>query len=248
MNDKQTVVYVGLFALVIGVVFVGGAFLIPWSSIRWGNIAIAPAETITVTGTAKSEVKNQIAVFTAGINVVKDTKEAALEEANKQADSIIAAVKNFGIPASDIKTQNMNVFQQEETYYDNGVQRSRGGQWRVSNSVEIKLRDVDKASDLAKVLTDSGANNIYGPNFSLDDTDSLQTELLGKAIENARSKADLIAKSTGRKLENMLTVTEGYQSQPITYMYKGAGGGGGAPSELGTGTIEQTVTVTYELK
>ena len=238
-------------AIIIGVVLfvlllaVGGMFL-P----SWGTMTFSPPRTVTVVGEAKSEEKSQIAVFTAGVNAYNDDKNAAVNDVNKKVEAIIEAVKEFGVTPADIKTQSLNIYQQQESYYEDGRQKMRPGQWNVGNTVEIKLRQVDRASALAGVLTKSGATNVYGPNFSFDDTDKQATALFDAAYKNAQEKAGVVAKSTGKKLGNVLTVTEAGSAQQPVMMYReaGGGGGGGAPIEAGTGTVYKTVTVTFELQ
>lgn len=247
MKTQSQFVYI--YVTVLFLLLLGALFIIPWRLIHWGNIAIEPSQTVIVTGTAKTEQTNQVATFNAGINEMNDNKETAVKEANQKTKSIIDAVKGFGIPTEDIKTQNLNVFQMEEMYYDGGSQKSRPGQWRVSNNIEIKLRDIEKASALTDLLTQTGATNVYGPNFALDNTDKAENLLLAQAIENAKGKAQIMAKSSNHKLGKILSVVEGSQNNPIMPMYsKFGGGGGGADLEVGTNTVQKTVTVTFELK
>lgn len=165
----------------------------------------------------------------------------------KKIAKITASVKDFGITSKDIKTQSLNIYQSEETYYEGDRQKSRLGQWRVSNSIEIRLDDVEKADRLAEILTNSGANNVWGPNFSLEDTKKAEISLLKEALENAREKAEEIAKNTNRKLGKILSVNEtGYSQGPI-YRAEGLGGGGGG-LEPGVGTIYKQVVVVFEIK
>jgi len=155
----------------------------------------------------------------------------------------------FGIERSDIKTENLNIYQQEESYWEEGRQKTRPGQWRVSNNVSIILRNVDRASELSKVLTQTGATNVYGPNFSFDDTKEVEELLIKDAIENARSKAQKIADLSGKKLGGILNVSEGYSSSPVVpYLRSNMGGGGGMPIEPGSGVVSKTVTVVFEIK
>lgn len=208
-----------------------------------------PGEIITVSGEAKKIQKNQIASFTAGVEAVNDKKEVAVKEVNDKVAALITAVKNFGITATDIKTQNASTYQSEETYWDNGVQKSRKGQWRIANSIEIVLRDVDKASQLTDLLNASGATNVYGPNFQMDDTNKVDAELFTKAMDNAREKAEAMAKASGRKLGKVMSVSEGgsVANYPVYAMKEGMGGGG-APIEPGSATVTKTVSVVFELK
>lgn len=225
------------------------AFFLPWQKINWGKISLSPAETVTVIGTAKQEQKSQIAIFSAGVNVVKDNKQEAIDEVNQKINALTSAVKDFGIKEADIKTQNLNVYQREETYYEEGRQKSRPGQWNVSNTIEIKLRDVDKASELADLLTRSGATNVYGPNFSVDQPEEADNTLLEAAVKNAREKAEVIARSSNKKLGKILSITEGAQAGQVFPALKMEGaGGGGAGLEPGSETLQKSVTVTFELE
>jgi hypothetical protein len=238
-----------LSGLVIAVVILAGAFFIPWDQVRWGKIENTIPETATVTGTADTQEKSQIASYTAGATAVKDDKQEAINEVNGKVEALVASVKKFGIPDKDIKTSNLSIYQDQESYYEEGRQKTRPSQWRVSNSINITLRDVDKASELTELLAAGGATNVYGPNFSLDDTSQAEQDLLELAIENAKQKAEIIATASGRKLGKVINITEGYQSANAYSAYRDLGGGGGGGGiEPGTGTVSKTVTVTFELE
>jgi uncharacterized protein YggE len=235
--------------IILGVIVVGlGIYFMP--RMDWGKFRWLPAETVTVSGEAKSQQKNQIATFTAGVDAVNDSKDNAVKDVNTKMEALIKAAKDFGINQNDIKTQSLSFYQNEETYYDNGVQKSRKGQWRVSNSIEITLREIDKASAMADMLASSGANNVYGPNFQFDDTSEFENSLFDQAIKNAQKKAETIATASGRKLGKVISVNEGSGGANIypVYAMKGAEGGGGAPVEPGSGTVSKSVTVVFELK
>lgn len=236
-------------ALFITFIVIAALFFLPWRMVDWGTIEWAPASTITVTGEAKTEQRNQIASYTAGVNEISDNKDEAINAVNTKIAAIIEAARAFGIPQDDIKTQNINVYQMQEQYYDEtGRQKQRSGQWQVNNSIEVKLRQVDRAGELADVLTRAGANQLYGPNFQLDDTSEAQGELLSEAIEDARSKAEKIAAGSGRKLGKVISVSEGGPAGGPIPLYRMEAGGGGAPAEPGTGTVYSSVTVIFELK
>jgi uncharacterized protein len=235
--------------VMVTVLVIAALWLFPWRNINWGKFSMVPVESVSVTGEAKSVEKNQIASFTAGVDSVNENKDSAVKEVNTKVESMIAAVKKFGVKSEDIRTQNLSIYQNEETYYDNGVQKSRKGQWRVSNSVEITLREIDKASGLADLLTNSGATNVYGPNFRMDDTSKAEKGLFDAAMKDAREKAELIAKASGRQLGKVISVAEGGTVSNIYPMaLKGDMGGGGAPVEAGSGTVYKNLSVVFELK
>lgn len=247
-----------IVSILVGVVVffvlgIGAAFLLPWSYINWGKVDLGSPRQITVTGTAQSTQRNQIARFNVGVTATNDDKNAAVTEVNTKISSIIETVKNFGIEDKDVQTQNMSVYQEENRVLENGSYSSKPGQWRANNSIMVTLRNVDRAGELAGVLSGTGATNVNGPMLGLDsDLGAVEEDLLAKAIDDARSQAEVIAKAAGAKLGRVVNVIEGNSSSsvmPLRAMSEDAMGmGGPAPIEVGSSDVSKTVTVVFELK
>lgn len=236
-------------ALLAGVVaLLAGAYFIPWHNVSWGSVTMQSPRTVTVTGEATKQESNQLASFSAGVESRNVDKQTAIDSVNAEMNKIIESVKALGITEADIKTQNMSVYQSQESYYDNGAQRTRPGEWMVSNSVDITVRDVAKVDELNKVLSSSGATNVYGPNYRTDDTQR-GDDLLSAAVANAREKAQALADSEGVELGSVLGVIESGSVSNIVPMYRmDAGGGGGAAALPGSTTLSKSVSVTFEIE
>ncbi len=245
------------FLSLVGIIIVLTAvcLFIPWEHVNWGKISILPASTITVTGEAKKDELPQIARFSASVTATNADKQTAVNAVNSAMEKIIKSVKDFDINEKDIQTQQVLVYQTKEDRQEIMLIyppiRSGKDVWQASNSVSITLRDITKASALADLLQNSGAANVSGPNYSLDDTTQAQVDLLAKAIDNAKAKAEKIATASKRKLGKVITVSEGSSGYPGPLF---AGGGMmaeksiSAPVEPGTETVYKSVTVTFELK
>ena len=225
-------------------------YFLPWKNINWGTVNMQPGEYVTVTGYADSQEGNQEASFTAGVSAVNDDKETALNEVNTKIEEIITQVKEFGIPEADIKTSNLSIYQNQEPYNEDGVSKSRLGQWNISNNVEIRLKDASQADELANLLASTGATNVWGPNFVTGDSRDAQKALMSSAIEDARSKAQEAANATGKELGRVLSISESsaVSGYPMAMFDRGMGGGGGISLEPGTSTVSQSVVVTFELR
>jgi len=225
---------------------------------HWGSLEMGSTSTITVSGLAKKKQSNQIASFTAGMDSIETSKEEALNKVNEAMNQLIAKVKDFGIKEEDIQTQTASVYQETDYVDSNMMYPQRGdaqkGDWRANNSVSIKLREVDKAEDLLAILNESGANYVYGPDFSIEDADLASDELLTEAVTNAREKAEKVAAANNQKVGKIISLTEGGTS-PVYSAYKlmAPMAGGGSESaidanlEPGSSTTSKTVTVTFEL-
>lgn len=228
--------------LVVGLLIVIAAvylFPYPWKT-----------GSVTVTGEAKMDAMPQVASFNASVTVSDDNKDTAVSSVNKKMTDLIASLKTFGIDEADIQTQSVTTYENQGAeiliYPPRDLNQKK---WTASNSIEIKLRDTSKASALANLLNSSGATGVSGPNFAVDNTKTYDSELLNKAVADARTKAQNMAIAGGRKLGKMMTVSEYGVSQPIPYALEAkAGDSRGAPIEPGTQTLYKTVTVTFELK
>jgi len=229
---------IGIIILILLLVWI-----IPWNKVNWGRISWEQPELVTVIGEAKSQEKNQIANFSAGVMAQNMDKNEAITEVNTKMDDLVKSIKEFGINEADIKTQSLSYYQEPK-----GGQNP--GQWQVNNTIEIILRDINKASDLADLLARSGANNVYGPNFSMDETNTAEKSLYEAAIKDAKDKAESIATASGRKLGKIISVNDGGSGSGVYPMSEklNSGMGGAAVMEPGSSTVYKNLTVTFELK
>jgi len=241
-----------LIAFLVGV----AGFLLYTGRINWGKIEIAPASTITVTGTSKMDQAPQVANYNATVTVSDDDKTVATNSVNTKMTEIISSLKSFGIAEADIQTAQVSVYEnagQPEILIYPPRPTTPAKKWQASNSITIKLRDSGKASGLTDLLNGSGATSVSGPNFTIEDTKSSDSTLLADAIADAKANAEAMAKAGGRVLGKMITVTEGYSVQPLysgVAMEKVDTSARGIPSpiEPGTQTLMKTVTVIFELR
>ncbi len=240
------------------------------NDMSWGIVSVRPVASVTVSGYAEQDEKNQIAYYSAGVNSTNVDKDTAVSEVNTGVAEIIRLLEEFGIPKSDIQTQSVSIYRMERPPFEGdaeimmiapdeprGRTPSTGDKdavWQASNSLEITLREVDRAGELADLLASTGATNVYGPTFSLDDREKTEEALLEAAIINAREKAEKIAASSGRRLGKIEHVIEGGSSGDVYPMYAraesamGMGGGFDSAIEPGTTQVAKTVTVTFSLR
>jgi hypothetical protein len=184
--------------------------------------------------------------------------------ATKKTDAAIEALKKLGIADKDVKTVNYSVSPKYDYNQPCAAGMMCGGMvsgtpkivgYDVSQTIEVKVRDTTKAGDTLSALGTIGVQNISGPNFMIDDEDAARAEARGKAIEEARSKAKVLAKQLGVSLGTVISYSEG-GSYPQPMMYSAMTKGGimdaraeSAPSlPVGENKTSVTVMVTYEIR
>lgn len=208
-------------------------------------------KTITVNGKAEVQITNQISSYSVTVEKHDKDKSKAVEAATAGSQIVVDTAKNLGIESKDIKTQSLNVYQREDPYYEDGVTKYKPADWYASYTVDITLRDLTKSELLTAALVKIENTTMWGPNLRVDESSIDEAAILGKAIEDARKKAEKLAISSGKKLGEIVSIVEGgsYDGYPLVKATDGMGsGGGGFAVEPGSSTVSKSVTVTFKLK
>ncbi len=142
----------------------------------------------------------------------------------------------------------------DQQIYEEGVQKSKPGQWSVNNSIEIKLIDKDQTQleAFANMLSSTEATSVNGPYFdNPENSDEVKLQLYKEAVKNAEEKASQMAKDSGRKLGKVVSIVEGTTNSdnPILFNNERYGMGvGGTPIDPGTNSVNATLTLVSEFK
>ncbi|MDI3283755.1 SIMPL domain-containing protein [Polyangium sp. 15x6] len=125
--------------------------------------------------------------------------------------------------------------------------------YRVSNTVEVTIRDVSKASRVVQAAVDAGANNVWNVNFGIDDTKALEATAREKAVADAKARAEVLAKLSGLELGPVISVSEVIGRGPIGPMpmmatAEAKWGGGGPPLSMGEVTYSTSIEVIFGIK
>jgi len=245
-NKTVTSTYAGILVLTIIALFVIKYFNISYPiSVSTSQVS----RELSVVGEGKVEVVPDTAVVEVGVTVNNiSTAREAQNELTQTNNQIIAALTKIGVAKKDIKTTNISVYPNYS--YDGAVSNIIGYNGNATLSVTVK--EVDKASQVVDVATQNGANEVRGPNFTLDKPEKYREEARNKAIENAKEQAKKLAKNLGIKLGKIVNIVE---SSPVNMDFyypraaaEGMGGGGGPSYEPGSQTITSTVTLYFEKK
>jgi uncharacterized protein YggE len=239
---KQVLVAGIIFILVVtGVMGVGRFF-------GWGYLSVKGTEKLRVIGEARGQQKSQVARVSAGVTVTHDSKEEAVKQTNEAMAKLIEKIKALGIKSDDIKTLGLSMYQEEQMYWEGEIQKRRPTGWRVSNSLEVTLREVERAEVLMEVLTNSGATNVNGPYYSVEEQgEEMDESLRNEAFDDAKRKAEQMAELSGRRLGKVVFMDDGSAGAPVYYGgAQGLGGGGGY--EPGTSTVGKSLIVEFELE
>ena len=236
MNIQHTFILVAAIAL--------SACTVPQANAENG---VAP-RTITVTGQGEAVAAPDMAVLSIGVRTDGATAAAALRANSAAMTETIAKLKDLGVENRDIQTSGLSI----NARYD--YERSRSNPtligYTASNSLTVKLRDLQSAGDVIDQAVSSGANSLGGISFTFSDPKPLQDDARRNAVARARAKADLLTEAAGVRLGSVLTIHDGYAAAPSPRPVMArmeAMSDTAVPLQAGESVVTANVTIIYEI-
>lgn len=250
-------VFLGVF--VLGLALYYGALAVA----EWKNIGDRDTFSISVSGEGSVFLKPDIATIYLTVTTQAPLLQDAARENTGKNNKIIAFLKSKGVEEKDIKTTSYNVSPQYQ--YDN---RPCSGNicppnsppkivgYEVNNSVEVKVRQLDALGGILDGAVGAGANNVSGPNFTVDDESVAKDAARKIALEKAIVKAEILAREMGVSLVRVAGYSESGNNSPVYYKaFDSAIGRGGAETAMVAPSIEPGqnevvvgILLTYEVR
>jgi uncharacterized protein len=249
MNSKKSfVVILVILVLSLAVTSCAGAL-----SAQTAVPGQQPAETsggITVVGQGTAYGQPDQATVIVGVETFAPSVDEATTQNQETLNSVMGALEEAGIAPEDIQTTNYSLYA-EQIYGERGPEGIAG--YRVSNQVNVKIRDISKVSDVLGVVTGAGANAIYGVNFAVADPAALEAEARAAAMADAAARAESLAELGGVGLGEIRIISEVITQPGLPYgmgggayaMEQAAGAPGISPGQL---SYQVQVQVTYGLQ
>jgi len=215
--------------------------------------AQTPTRTITVVGQGKATGTPDQARINIGVETQAASAQEAMNANRDKMNALLAKLKSLGIADKDMQTSNFSIYTEQRP--QSLPVETKGGEgeivYHVSNQVNIKVREVSKLGDILDQAVSAGANSVYGVYFEVSDTKDLEAQAREKAIADAKSRAEALAKLAGVSVGDVLVISEVITGGPGPIYYdvaKVQGLGGGTSIQPGEYEFSLSVQVTYSIK
>ncbi len=204
--------------------------------------------TVQVSGMGEMQVQPDSATIELGVQTDEKTAQAALNQNSKDTQALIDALKKAQIPAKDIQTQTLRLTPRYE--FDNTNNTSHLVGYTASNIVEVHTQALDSLGSLLDNAVKAGANTIENISFEVSNSDQLVDQVRQTAVENARHKAEQLAKLTGATLGSVSEIQETSNTPapvPLAPSASSAAQNVAVPISPGTQSITVQVQITWTL-
>ena len=205
---------------------------------------------ITVTGTGRVTVTPDIGIFEAGVQASAPSVAQARNAAAAMMEQVQSAILATGVAPADIRTVRFSIYP-DFRYRADGEPDIRG--YIVSNSVEVRVRTIDRLSAVIDAATRAGGNAaiVDGIRFEVDERERYATEARGLAIEDARSRAQQLADFAGVELGSIRAITEHSGGFTLAREFNTGGNDraeGSTPISPGAAEVIVTVSVVFSIE
>lgn len=242
---------------IIGVLSVSYAVL---SVAKSYSRSIQPSSfrNFSVSAEGKAIAIPDIARISFGVTTEGGKDISALQKENTgKMNKAIAFLKSKNIPETDIKTEEYRIeprYDYESCSLGKKCPAPEISGYKISQTVSVKIRKFEIIGEALSGIVSAGANNVSGPNFSVDDPTAVESMARAEALKKARAKAEEMAKAGRFGLGKILNIYENGRGPTPMYAYKemalGMGGDNVTPPTISPGSedVSVNITVTYEIR
>ena len=216
----------------------------------WKN-SFTPTRTITVTAQGMTTATPDMAEINFSVVTQGTNPQTLSDNNNAKMSAVLQFVSSQGIASSDIATTGYDL--QPNYSWDKTSNRNYITGYTLTQTVQVKIRDLTKVASVLGGLAPLGVNQIGGVNFTFQKPDEFVAIARGQAMTNAATEAAQMAAQAGASLGEVVTVNETPiipEPQPV-FQAMGVGGVMSAPVTPtiapGTQDVTDNVTVTYAL-
>jgi uncharacterized protein len=213
-----------------------------------GPLGAPDAETRQVTVIGNGKVQGTPNTLTANVAMesIAPDVTAAMNQTSGRQQAVIDALVGMGVDRKDISTTQVSL----QPQFSGGDNPAITG-YRASNSIDVKLRRLDSASQALALIVSTGgdAARINSVNYSIEDNPQLLNDARARAFEDAKDRAEQYAQLAGLTLGNVVSISEAPQGSPPppTPLPMPRAAMEAVPLEPGQQTVEFSVTVVWEL-
>lgn len=201
---------------------------------------------LTLNATGSVRMAPDMATVSAGVVTEAETAAEALSANSRAMNQVFAALRRAGIAEEDIQTSSLQISPVwSGGYSSNGRESERRiTGYQATNTVTARVSELDNLGQTVDALVSSGANQLQGVNFGLEDRDAAMTEARRRAVRELGDLRSLYADALGVEIGRLVEFSEGSNYSPPQPMMFARSEAMDSSTPIAGGQIEVSVTVT----
>lgn len=208
---------------------------------------------ILVVGEGEASVAPDMAIVSLAVMREAETARQALDQNNEAISAVIAALKEAGIEGRDLQTSGLQINPRYVYPQDNSGEAPRIQGYQVSNTLTVRVRDIEKLGAIIDESVTLGVNQGGSISFTNDDSSATVTEARKRAVKDAMGRAKTLAEAAGVGLGPVLEISEQSMTPPpmplsAKMVRMEAASADAVPLEAGENVYRVQVSVTFGIQ
>ncbi|WP_346836779.1 SIMPL domain-containing protein [Microbulbifer sp. SAOS-129_SWC] len=206
---------------------------------------------VSISATGEASRVPDVANISAGVVTQSADSKQAMADNAAQMKTLMKAIKKAGIDDKDVQTSGISLFPHYVTNRS-GDGKTEIDAYNARNTVNIKVRKLDKLGEVLDALTAAGANQIHGPSLEIGKPAPVMAEARQQALDKARARAEAYADSLDMKVRRIVSISEsGNRAVPrpmMMEMARAKTADTATPVAPGETTVSVNLDLVFELE
>ncbi|WP_049691144.1 SIMPL domain-containing protein [Anaerococcus jeddahensis] len=162
---------------------------------------------IRVTGKGKISIKPDLIRLNIKASDVLKKYEDCINKSSKSIKELRKIIENSGLNPKDLKTTEFSVDTEYKSYYENDIYKREFQGYKYIHNLYINFpNDNDLLGKVLYELSKNKTDYEFSINYTVKDTESAKNKLLAKAVDDSKTKAEILAKASGVLLGEIISI------------------------------------------
>ncbi|WP_431418752.1 SIMPL domain-containing protein [Aeromonas dhakensis] len=166
-------------------------------------IEVPQAPHLVVSGYAEQKAEPDMLTLNVSVTALEKQGITAKQQVDGKVAAFFGQLEGLGIKRTDVEAGNL-VISPEYQYPQNKKPELVG--YRAQRQLAVKLYQLDKLSELMDTALKAGLESVSQIEYGLKTPQAMKEQARLGAVEDARSKAESLAKAFGMKLGKVYSV------------------------------------------
>jgi len=207
--------------------------------------------TLSVTGNGKADTAPDVAYLTLSVETLAKNASQAVKVNAETSNKVIQVIKSKLGKNDKVSTAGYSLTPVYE--YNNQTNKTDFKGYRASNRIIVEAHNLKEIGNIIDSTAEAGLNNIESLSFDTTKRDEFRREALTRAVNDAKTTAETLAKAAGVKITKILQLSPSFDYPvPVYRDYalakESATAAPPTPIEPGDISVSASVNIVYEIE
>lgn len=207
--------------------------------------------TLSVTGNGKADAAPDVAYLTLSVETLAKNASRAVKDNAETTNKVIQVIKSKLGKNDKVSTAGYSLTPVHE--YNNQTNKTDFKGYRASNRIIVEAHNLKEIGNIIDATAEAGLNNIESLSFDTTKRDDFRRESLTRAVNDAKTTAETLAKAAGVKITRILQLSPSFDYPvPVYRDYalakEAAPAAPPTPIEPGDISVSASVNIVFEIE